>query len=173
MTTEPLEVTGLWGRCLVQRLSVAASFVVALVGCGATPTAPSDVSRAELASAPARIVSDGVALTLTAFLTRDFMPISPPDGKPLGGVLRIKTENGTPVPTGIAVSVSWIIFNSETWAASVEQRPRAETGPNYEVIVRDGPKCPDVMVDVVVRVRDSAGAESLLWAPKQLIIGTR
>jgi hypothetical protein len=57
----------------VQRLSVgvAASFVVALIGCGATPTAPSDVSRAELASAPTRIVSDGVALTLTAFLTRD------------------------------------------------------------------------------------------------------
>jgi hypothetical protein len=158
----------------VQRLSVAASFVVALIGCGATPTSPSDVSRAELASAPTRIVSDGVALTLTAFLTRDFMPISPPDGKPLGGVLRIKTENGTPVPTGIAVSASWILFNAETWAASVEQRPRAETGPNYEVIVRDGPKWgPDVMVDVVVRVRDSAGAESLLRTPKQLIIGTR
>jgi hypothetical protein len=158
----------------VQRFSVAASFVVALVGCGAKPTAPADVSRAQLASAPTRIVSDGVDLTLTAFLTRDFMPISPPDGKPLGGVLRIKTENGTPVPTGIVVTASWILFNAETWPASVEQRPHAETGPNYEVIVRDGPKWgPDVMVDVVVRVRDSAGAESLLRAPKQLIIGMR
>jgi hypothetical protein len=158
----------------MQHLSVAASFVVALIGCGATPTAPSDVSRAELASAPTRIVSDGVALTLTAFLTRDFMPISPPDGKPLGGVLRIKTENGTPVPAGIVVTASWILFNSETWSASVEQRPRAETGRNYEVIVRDGPKWgPDVMVDVVVRVRDSVGAESLLRAPEQVIVGTR
>jgi hypothetical protein len=102
------------------------------------------------------------------------MPISPPDGKPLGGVLRIKTENGTPVPAGIVVTASWILFNSETWSASVEQRPRAETGRNYEVIVRDGPKWgPDVMVDVVVRVRDSVGAESLLRAPEQLIVGTR
>jgi len=158
----------------VQRISVAASFVVALVGCGATPTVPSDVSRAQVASAPTRIVSDGVELTLTAFLTRDFMPISPPDGKPLGGVLRIKTENGTPVPAGIVVTASWILFNSETWSASVEQRLRADTAPNYEVIVRDGPKWgPDVVVDVVVRVRDSAGAESLLRAPNQLIIGTR
>jgi hypothetical protein len=56
----------------------------------------------------------------------------------------------------------------------VEQRPRAETAPNYEVIVRDGPKWgPDVMVDVIVRLRDSAGTESLFRAPKQLIIGTR
>ena len=158
----------------MQRISVAASFVVALVGCGATPTVPSDVSRAQVASAPTRIVSDGVELTLTAFLTRDFMPISPPDGKPLGGVLRIKTENGTPVPAGIVVTASWILFNSETWSASVEQRLRADTAPNYEVIVRDGPKWgPDVVVDVVVRVRDSAGAESLLRAPNQLIIGTR
>jgi hypothetical protein len=135
---------------------------------------PPDASRAQPVSAPTRVVSDGVELILTAFLTRDFMPISPPDGKPLGGVLRIKTENGTPVPTGIVVTASWILFNAETWPASVEQRPHAETGPNYEVIVRDGPKWgPDVMVDVVVRVRDSAGAESLLRAPKQLIIGTR
>lgn len=38
----------------------------------------------------------------------------------------------------------------------------------------NGPKWgPDDMVDVIVRVRDSAGAESLLRAPKQLIIGTR
>jgi hypothetical protein len=153
---------------------VAVPLVAALVGCGVTSTAPSDVSRGQLASAPTRIVSDGVGLTLTAFLTRDFMPISPPDGKPLGGVLRIQTENGTPVPAGIIVSASWILFNSEMWSTSVEQRPRAETGPNYEVIVKDGPKWgPDVMVDVVVRVHDSAGAESLLRAPQQLIIGTK
>jgi hypothetical protein len=153
---------------------VAVPFVAALVGCGVTSTAPSDVSRGQLASAPTRVVSDGVGLTLTAFLTRDFMPISPPDGKPLGGVLRIQTENGTPVPAGIIVSASWILFNSETWSTSVEQRPRAETGPNYEVVVRDGPKWgPDVMVDIVVRVHDSAGAESLLRAPQQLIIGTK
>jgi hypothetical protein len=158
----------------MQRISLAVGVLAALVACGATPTAPADVSRAQLASAPTRIVSAGVEFTLTAFLTRDFMPISPPDGKPLGGVLRIKTENGTPVPAGIVVTASWILFNSETWSASVEQRPRAETRPNYEVIVRDGPKWgPDVMVDVIVRVRDSTGAELLLRAPKQLIIGTR
>jgi hypothetical protein len=158
----------------MRRISVTITFVAALVGCGQTPTAPSDVSREQLASAPTRVVADGVELTLTTFLTRDFMPISPPDGKPLGGVLRIKTETGTPVPTSIVVSASWILFNSEMWSASVEQRPRAETPPNYEVIVQGGPKWgPDVMVDVIVRLRDSAGAESLLRAPKQLIAGTR
>jgi hypothetical protein len=90
----------------MQRLSVPLSFVAVLVGCGMTATGPSDVSRAQLASAPTRVVTDGVGVTLTAFLTRDFMPTSPPDGNPPAGVLRIKTENGTPVSESVVVNAS-------------------------------------------------------------------
>jgi hypothetical protein len=36
----------------MQRISVAITFVAALVGCGQTPTALSEVSREQLASAP-------------------------------------------------------------------------------------------------------------------------
>jgi hypothetical protein len=144
-----------------------------IIGCGSTPTAPSDPPLSELLSAPTRIVVDGQALTLTAFLSRDFMPSSPPDGRPLGGVLRIKTEDGSSVRATVTADTSWIINKAELWASAVEQRPRSETAPNYEVVVRGGPKwSPDITVDVVVRLRDSQGRSILLRAPDQRIIAT-
>jgi len=155
------------------RISLALGCLAFIVGCGSTPASPSDLPTSKLSSAPTRIVADGQALTLTAFLSRDFMPISPPDGKPLGGVLRIQTDDRSPVPASVRADTSWVIYDTEVWSTTVEQRARVETAPNYEVIARNGPKWgPDVTVDVVVRLRDSNGRVFLLRAPGQTIIGT-
>lgn len=160
----------------VQRTLIAVTAVLVLVvaGCaGSSPTAPSDVTRSQLISAPPRIVADGKTLTLTSSLWRDFMPISPPDGKPLVAVLTIATADGSPVPATVTADTSWVIHSSDVWSAAVEQRPRAETAPAYEVIARNGPKWgPDVTVDVVVRLVDSTGRSFLLRAPGQTIGAT-
>ena len=160
----------------MQRTTIAVTAVLLLVvaGCGgSSPTAPSDVSRSQLASAPTRIVADGKTLALTTSLWRDFMPISPPDGKPLVAVLTIVAEDGSAVPATVTADTSWVIFSDQVWSAAVEQRPRAETAPAYEVIARNGPKWgPDVTVDVVVRLVDSTGRAFLLRAPGQTIGAT-
>src|SRR3989304_1017754 len=140
------------------RIWVAAACFASIVGCGATPTSPTDISMPQLRSAPTRIVADGRTLTLTAFLWRDFMPPSPADGRPLQGVLRIATEDGSPVAATVTVDRSWVIFSGDVWAAAVEEGPRGGNTPHYEGIVRDGPKWgPNVAVDVVGGLRGAAG----------------
>jgi hypothetical protein len=168
-----MEGTTVWNRILV----FAAAIVLAhgaVIGCGgSTPTSPSDITTSKLLSAPTHVVADGKGLTLAAFLWRDFMPISPPDGKALVAVLSIRTDDGSPVPAAITVDTSWTILNMEVWSAAVEQRPRAETAPIYQVIARNGPKWgPNVAVDVVVRLADSRGRAFLLRAPGQTIAGS-
>ena len=158
----------------LRRLVLAAFLPPALLACGAaTPTAPSDVPLAELTAAPTRITADGKVLTLGAELWRDFMPISPPGGKPLIAALRISTGDGSPVPAGIKVETSWIIHEGEVWSAPVEQRPRGATAPSYEVVARNGPAWqPGGEAVAVVRLVDSKGRTFLLRAPAKRIVAT-
>ncbi len=155
------------------RISLAAVCSAWISGCGGTPTSPTEIPTSRLLSAPTRIVADGKTLTLAAFVWRDFMPPAPAVGRPLQGVLRIATDDGSPVAATVAVDTSWVIHNAEVWAATVEQQPRADTAPHFEVVVRDGPQWgPNVTVDVVVRLRDSAGSQFLLRAAGQKIGAT-
>ena len=151
-----------------------ATWLVLLCGCGGSaPTSPADVSLSVLKSAPLTVVADGQRLTSSAALWRDFMPISPPDGKALAAGIRIATEDGSPVSPRVVVDTTWVVHGSEVWQATPEQRPRIETSPAYEVVARDGPKWgPGVSVDVVVRLTDSGGRKTLLRAADQMIRGT-
>lgn len=146
--------------------------VLALSACEAgMPTSPAGVG--ELRSAPTSIVVDGRTLTLRANLWRDFMPISPPDGQPLAAVLQVQPATGTTVPASLHATAVFVVLGGDAWTASaLEERPRSETAPAYEVVARGGPKWgPDVNVDVVVRLTD--GSRSwLLRAPGQRISGT-
>lgn len=161
-------------RIVIFPAAVVLSYGTAVACAGQTPTSPSDHQpMSELVSAPTRIVADGKTLTLATSLWRDFMPISPPDGRPLIALLRISTDDGSPVPRSITADTSWVIHDGEVWSAKVEQRPRAESAPIYEVIARNGPKWgPGVAVDVVVRLVDSQGRAFLLRAPGQTIGAT-
>ena len=155
------------------RVWLAAACFATIVGCGGTPSSPTEIPTSQLLSAPTRIFTDGKTLTLATFLWRDFMPPAPADGRPLQGVLRIVTHDGSAVGTAVAMDTSWVIYNAEVGAAAVEPRPRAETASHLEVVVRNGPKWgPDVTVDVVVRLRDSAGSMFLLRAANQTIGAT-
>jgi hypothetical protein len=140
-----------------------------LAGCGSTPTSPSE-AVADVTTAPTHVAAGGQTITLTASIWRDFMPPTPPDGRPLIAVLQVKTESGAAVPAGVIADKAWIISGQDIWSTLVNERPRAETAPFYEVVVRDGPKWgPGIAVDVVVRLTETSGRAFLLRAPNQVI----
>ncbi|HEV7992870.1 MAG TPA: hypothetical protein VGP25_13650 [Gemmatimonadaceae bacterium] len=142
----------------------------ATAGCGADAlVAPPPT--AELQAAPASIVVEGQTLVLRPELWRDFMPITPPNGKPLAAVLRLYAASGTPVTASFHVDAAWVVNGADMWAPSVEENPFARWNPQYyEVVAHDGPKWdPGILVDVVVRVREASGATQLLRAAAQRI----
>ena len=136
-----------------------------------TPTAPADrVSPAVLRSAPTTLAAGKATLTLEATVWRDFMPSTPPGGRPLVVVARVQTTNGSPVPAAIRATDIFVVFGNDVWSTSAkEERSRTDTAPQYEVVGREGPKwSPDVAVDVILRLSDG----SLLRAPNQPISAT-
>ena len=146
--------------------------VVVMLAVACTPestVAPRD--PAELRVAPTTVVVGGTALSLDADLWRDFQPISPPNGKPLVAVVRLHSVDGTAIPASVRVAGLWIVNGGDVWTASPrEQQLRTLGASMFEVVARDGPKWgPAIDVDVVVGVRDGAGALSLLRAPAQRI----
>ena len=160
------------GRNKAMRSSsiVAACTFVILCGCRTVPTAPEPVP-ADLMSAPTSLALAGRVLTLETGLFRDFMPLAPPDGRPLIALFRVKTDDGSPVPATLRADAVWVIHDGLIWSGVPrEERPLAETLPAYEVVAREGPKWgPGVTVDTVVRLRDANGRSFLLRATNQLI----
>ena len=120
-------------------------------------------SASELRSVPTGVSVAGKTLVLDGYLWRDFMPITPPNGSPLTVVLRVKTSDGSTVPTSVTADGAWVVFQEDVWATGVEEEyPRDIVAPNYEVVARGGPKWgPGVSVDVVIRLRHE-GREHLL-----------
>ena len=127
---------------------------------------------ADLLAAPTSVTIDGQAVVLETFLWRDFMPVSPPDGKPLVAILRpVRADNGAS-PAGVRIDEVWVMFGSETWNHTItEERvanPPAQT--HYEAVARNGPKWgPGVNVTVVVRLIDAQFGDRLLRAVNQPI----
>ena len=154
----------------MRNLLAVATVCLSLACGGSNPIGPQVLPVGDLTSAPLRATLGGKSLTLVASLWRDFMPISPPDGKPLAGVLRVQTEDGSNVPADVAADTAWIVRGAEVWATFVARQPGRSGAPAYEVTFSDGPKWgPDEAVDVVIRLRDGAGHVSLIRAPQQVI----
>jgi hypothetical protein len=158
----------------MRRLLTGFTATLVINACGGnSSTAPSPPSS-DLAAAPTRVVLAGKSIVLDASLWRDFMPISPPDGKPLAGVVRVRTEDGSGVPASVRADAVWVLKGSDIWSTVPrEEWSRHETAPNYDVVVRDGPKWgPGITVDVVVRLRDTSERDLLLRVANRLIQGT-
>lgn len=132
-------------------------------------------TRGALLAAPLSVVVEGVTLRLEAFLWRDYMPISPPGGKPLMASIKLLVADAgaKSFPDGVDAGRVWLVRGEEIWTGKflVEERPD-EPGMK-EKVFRDGPLWePGEEVDVIIEVRDRGGATRLLRAPKVRIIKT-
>jgi len=131
------------------------------------PTVPLD----QLATAPDTLAVAGCDLTLETYLWRDFMPISPPDGKPLIALIRIVEANQIEIPAGIDAVYLWVVNGTDVWPTTFSDESHPETPPHeLERVARNGPKWgPQIQVDVIVGVTTGSKDLHLLRAADQWI----
>lgn len=91
---------------------------------------PPDVPLAVLHAAPDTIVVGGRQLSLSAYLWRDFMPISPADGKPLVAVLTICAADTAKLPASISCDTVWVVHDQEIWKAWLHGETPGNVKPN-------------------------------------------
>ena len=132
---------------------------------------PSTVSLQDLQAAPEEIEIDDTEYTLETDLWRDFMPISPPDGKPLVAVIKVEAPGETAIRSKIDATRLWVVKGKEIWETELANEEGSTIGDTLKKIGRDGPKWgPGISVDVVVKIIDlKSGTDYLLKASNQYI----
>lgn len=143
-----------------------------------SPTSPAlpSVPLTMLLASPTQIQIDGRNYTLETFLWRDFMPVSPPDGKPLIALVKIAPQDSLPFPTNLTAEKLWIILPDSTtfWETGFSTETVSPDSNKLCKIARNGPKFgPGIYVEVVIKLNDSVnGSVSYLRAPDQYISRT-
>jgi len=107
---------------------------------------------------PEMIQINGHNYSMETYMWRDFMPISPPQERPMIAIINIvdmdnKEEN---VSKLIDVDKLWVIKNvHEIWETAFENEERPVTKYTLEKVAREGPYWdPYIYVDVVVKIMD-------------------
>ncbi len=134
------------------------------------PTWPAEA----LLPAPEESEVQGQTYVLETSLWRDFMPISPPDGKPLIALLRVRTKDSTEVPPELDIDWVWVINGKQVWEVKFSGQATRPNSFTLERVARNGPKWgPNAEVNVVVGlVYKPSKRIYLLKAPNQLIFRT-
>ena len=134
---------------------------------------PDQFSLRQLQAAPDTLVLDQQRLILQCYLWRDFMPNSPPSGKPLRAALTILPADSGSISRPTAVVKMWVLNGDSIWSALPEPAGRLPVSfplSRLEYRAGGGPRWgPGFPVTVVIRVRDSAGRHYLLRAGNQFI----
>ncbi len=96
-----------------------------------------------------------ITYILWTYLNRDFMPISPPGGKPLAAIIRVQASNTEQFPLTTKVERLWI-FNGTKINSTLATDEFSIDGSIYEMVFRDGPKWEvGLKIDVVVKLNTS------------------
>lgn len=129
------------------------------IGCNKNGSNPIIITPGdELLSAPEKIEIDGQEFILDTYLWRDFMPISPDDGKDMAAVVYIATADSTEFPPDISADKLWVINNQSVWEANLAQSSQYDYNFRIKRSAWGGPKWgPGIKVDVVVRLIDNNG----------------
>lgn len=151
----------------------ALAVFVLISGCRESESGSTATSVDKLLSAPEEIELRNGKYTLETYLWRDFMPISPPDGKPLIALIRITAADSREFPLSIDANRLWVINDREVWETGFSKekiRRQPQRKHQLEKIARNGPKWgPGIRVDVVVRIIDRENNTYLLRASDQRI----
>jgi hypothetical protein len=124
-------------------------------GCQATDGLTPSIALEDLLDAPVSVSIGGRDFILETFLWRDFMPISPPDGKPLIAIVWTVATDSLAVPSSLECDRIYVILDNELWESALAPPDGSGNGEDYKLerVARDGPKWgPDIAVDVVVRL---------------------
>lgn len=134
------------------------------------PTWPVNI----LLSAPEESEVQGRTYVLETYMWRDFMPISPPDGKPLIAIIRVCTKDSTQLPAELEIDRLWVIKGKDVWETRFSGQGTRPNPFTLERVAREGPKWgPNVKVDVVAGlVHEAEDMIYLLKASDQLIFRT-
>lgn len=126
-----------------------------------------------LLSAPEVVEIGGQKLKMETYLWRDFMPMSPPDGKPLKASVAILPLDGKPIAANLDAVRIWVIKDKEIWQEQLQGVGRnlpAMGQLRFEKMADNGPKWETgIAVTVVVELRDQSGQKWLLKAADQKI----
>jgi hypothetical protein len=120
------------------------------------------------------VTIDAHAYSLDAYLWRDFMPISPPNGKPLISINWLILTDSTVIPDNIELKQQYVIFGDSIWIADYDNVTRQSPDYKQEKVSRNGPKWgPNVNVDVIAKITDSkANRDYYLKRENVLILRT-
>ena len=142
------------------------------LACETTDGLTPGVSLEDLVDAPVSLSIGGRSFFLETYLWRDFMPVSPPDGKPLIAVVRIVAADSLALSPGLECHRIYVILNDEMWEADATLSETQPEDFKLECVARDGPKWgPNVAVEVVVRLYQE-DTYYYLRAPQQWIFRT-
>lgn len=126
-----------------------------LYGCSKS-TNSADLSTVDingLMKSPTTIQIDSTNFTLSVFLWRDFMPISPIDGKPMEAVVNIMTTDSSDFPAHINADKMWVIDSAEIWETYLDDNSADDSLFKISKKASDGPKWETgILVDAVVRL---------------------
>ncbi len=128
---------------------------VVLIGCSNTssPVGTKKIDIEELIKSPTTVQIDSTTFTLSVYLWRDFMPISPIDGKPMLAVVSITTIDSSDFPTHIDADKFWVIDSANVWEAQLIDDPNSYLDYKIAKKASDGPKWETgILVDAVVRL---------------------
>lgn len=163
----------------MKRLAAACVLMALLAGCSTIleETGPGLLPLEQLLAAPDTVTVHGQQLVLRTYMWRDFMPPTPPDGRPLIAIMWVYSADSTALVPGLSADAAWVVNEGEIWDTyfTGEPPPPSEEQRPYRLhsVARDGPKWgPNITVDVIVRVRDADGNSHLLRAPEQGIGAT-
>ena len=156
---------------------LAGLMVTALLGACRDPAdvasewPPSSVPRDVLLAVPEQVDIDGRSYVLEAELWRDYMPVSPPDGRPLAAVVYVGATDLQDADHGLDVDRVYVVYGEDAREAPVADQDVLQPPP-YRIrrIAQGGPKWPtESFVDVIVRVRSPQSGDVLLRASGQRI----
>ncbi|MBN1416906.1 MAG: hypothetical protein JW973_17545 [Bacteroidales bacterium] len=103
------------------------------------------------------LIIESNKFVLDAYLWRDFMPISPSDGKALISINWLRDIDSIEISDNIDLIEQYVINNDSIWISKYENES-SSTQPKYKIekISKDGPKWgPKTYVDVISKVCDS------------------
>lgn len=113
------------------------------------------------------------SFVLEAYLWRDFMPVSPKNGKPMIAINWLISTDSVDIPDNIKMVKQYVFYDELIWEANYENEAPAPSLPKYKMehISRNGPKWgPKIYVDVISQIYDSNTDKSYYIERKEVYV---